>query len=798
MYHIRQSYHHLRWRWQLASASVRQHLEHIAFQLSLVLRTGNISLTARLRTYQPLKAVFVAVHLASQFIIKYVFTPWISFTRILPHPNRLLVTAKWSIVAIVLLLIVLVLEPYVLSYWIWPEYTYRHERFSGTALTDTNGTFLGYIPGHLDPLADYSMGHQLPADHKAIPVTTVPPVWRSVLYALEDRHHDTWRSIHGIDVIAIFRAATYDLFLGDSISGASTLNMMLARSMRHEAPNRNQSVFEQIKRKLIQFRDGPVLHHNLSTSEVDHWLAMHLPLIQGTGKSGLGGSIYGIETAGQILFCHGAAELTPGEQAMLAAAVKQPILIASQPNPVTQERINAIWYKHKKRARYGLQHSGLATALIKQALREIDELPPPKPCVPTELAKVLPDDPKQRFRVLADPAYRARYVLGYGGLMELIGELQEAYGRYWRKVTSKVALGVNGAINAQFQNDIKKRLPKIEQTLTGNLLQSIAPQRNNSGKMDAIVLIAVADAQGNIVRFFSNRLDSVYNGSQHLRGRDGHYQQYKETRRIASLGKIPLALLLARRGDDWDRWVYCNKTLPPITNPNGNTGVARCSQSGAYYKPVEVFGASLNLPLLHTARTLSESDLLVLIDQFGLNYDPAMGSPSLALTLGRVTANPHTVHQMMQNIYGALQNRSISDSSPHFITVYNLRAGQQPTRKVVAVSKPDLSSYIGSEKARTFLWQVLGAPLQKRYDGTLSTLEPSYHGNVLRIAKTGTSTSSDGRVLDRWALGGFNKDNQSYTFIILVGSGDGRQPLGSRLSGNKLLAPLITVILKSF
>ena len=52
-------------------------------------------------------------------------------------------------IGIVVLTGLLAVGPFLLSPWIWPEYVYRHERFSGTALTDVNRLFIGYIPAGL-------------------------------------------------------------------------------------------------------------------------------------------------------------------------------------------------------------------------------------------------------------------------------------------------------------------------------------------------------------------------------------------------------------------------------------------------------------------------------------------------------------------------------------------------------------------------------------------------------------------------------------------------------------------------
>lgn len=825
MHRFIQEFEHLLWRFQLLRERLRQYLRYVIWRLALALDRGqrlgqgtglwagwllpqagwlNVGLHALHWIFQPMQV-------GLKLILRLgggLWATWNALLRLLPSLRYLIGVAKVALVGGFTLILLLAIEPYALSRWLWPAYAYDHERFSGTALLDANGVFLGYIPGHFDPLADYSMGDVLPADHKAIPVTNVPPVWRAVLYALEDRHHESWRSLHGIDLIAIVRAMTRDLFGSGRTSGASSLSMMLVRSMRHDAPDPRASWVGVLRRKLVELRDGPILHHNLSADDFDRWLAMHLPLIQGTKDSALGGSIYGLEAAGQVLFCRSAEQLTPGEQALLAAAVKQPILIGLPTEDATQSRINAIWERHKTRARYGLQNSGLSPAVIVQATEELDQLPPPAPCIPPVMASVLPDDPVKRFRTAADPARRAMHTLGYGGLAEVIGELQEANGYYWRRTVSRVQLTLDGVANARFQDTIKQSLAKVEQTLMGHLRQSLQmplkekktadDEKGTEEQKTAIVLVAVADEQGRIVRFFSNRLDSAYVGGRPLRDAQGHYQRERETRRIASLGKMPLALLLAERGDHWNRWIYCNRALPPLTNPDGHSGVKSCSGPKAYYRPVEVFGASFNLPLLDTAKTLDNQKILALFDQFGLNYNPEVGPPHLALTLGRVTANPRTVQHMVGILYASLLNRPMPNELPHLTALPPSVTMVSPA--TTASPTPTLGHYMENPKQREFLWRTLSAALEPSYRGTLSALA-RYRASVgkdrqIRLAKTGTSTMESG-VQDRWAVGGFWVEGAPYTALVLVGSSDASQPLGSGLNANQLLAPLLKVALES-
>jgi hypothetical protein len=69
-------------------------------------------------------------------------------------------------------------------------------------------------------------------------------------------------------------------------------------------------------------------------------------------------------------------------------------------------------------------------------------------------------------------------------------------------------------------------------------------------------------------------------------------------RRIGSLGKVPLALLLGQTDAPDTRWCDARTADGRVRNPDGDPGVADCSAPGAWLTARETFAHSRNLPLL--------------------------------------------------------------------------------------------------------------------------------------------------------------------------------------------------------
>ncbi len=707
------------------------------------------------------------------------------------------------VIALVFAVIGIFIYTYIISanYLIFEDYRMAHQRFHGTGVYDQTDKFLGIIPAQLDV-------ESAEQDHKSLYVTEVPDAWWEVLKALEDRHiDDRSRSWAGIDVFALAQRSLGFLG-GDDSKGASSLTMMLIRSMRHESANPNDSKFKKFRRKFTELLHAPILFKNLYPHDLKIWLAMHVPLVNGAPGSKMGAALYGIGITARIVFGKAPKDLTVAEQAMLAAAFKRPILLAPLNDAAAQKMAKKRWEYLKDRAKKGIK-----IAYPNQELTAIDELKFPfQPYSPVRVANLLPKDELQKFGILANP-YRRSLFFVRGEMIQAIGELQEQYGMKWRDKVYAIHLNTNTVDNVKFKRKVEKTLKsietnlKIEQRLALNLLP------NKKDEMAQVVL-ALANADGKLLRYYSNSQDTIYSGEQSER-KDGKYNIDNETRQVASIGKLAAAVFLGAAADNAKKPTYCNKRINGVHNPGpygSPKGLKNCSVRFSNYSPTMVFGRSLNLPLINRLKTIKKQKLALLLNNFGLKFNAKDKTPlSTAITLGLVNASPHTLHGIIHSITTgiiatptALQPSIVQQVQ--IITEEGVIAKQQ----MPIMNNPDLSGigdYFAKPNTSEFVKTVLSASLKGgNMRGTLKSLEdwtPEQNSQVqLHIAKTGTSTLGKtsknwiSPILDKYIVGGIVFRSKLYSYFVLVGHSDPKKPLGKRISGNHL-SPLVRVMLDS-
>ena len=158
-----------------------------------------------------------------------------------------------------------------------------------------------------------------PDDKWRLPVDRVDPAYVRSLVALEDKRF--W-SHHGVDPIAIVRAAWSDLVSGRRVSGGSTLSMQLARL--YEPRPRT------IPSKLLDMFRAVQLDVRMSKHEI---------LEQYLARTPFGENVEGVESAAWAYFGHSAQHLTPLEIATLLAVPQGPSRFA--PSPANAERLRA-------------------------------------------------------------------------------------------------------------------------------------------------------------------------------------------------------------------------------------------------------------------------------------------------------------------------------------------------------------------------------------------------------------------------------------------------------------------------
>jgi penicillin-binding protein 1C len=142
---------------------------------------------------------------------------------------------------------------------------------------------------------------RLPVDAKA----DVDPTYLNLLFAFEDQR---FYGHHGVDPLALVRAAFQFVTSGHIVSGGSTITMQLARLME---PRRERSLYA----KLRQIVRAVELERQLSKGEI---LDLYLALAP------YGGNLEGIRAASIAYFGKEPKRLTLAESALLVALPQSP------------------------------------------------------------------------------------------------------------------------------------------------------------------------------------------------------------------------------------------------------------------------------------------------------------------------------------------------------------------------------------------------------------------------------------------------------------------------------------------
>lgn len=164
-----------------------------------------------------------------------------------------------------------------------------------TIVYDRLGKELGHVSGH-------------GANRRVIAASEVSPHFIEALLAREDsRFFDHG----GVDYRGVARAVVRNLKARDMEQGASTLTMQLAR-------NAFEMREKSLHRKLLEVAIAQRIERRYSKDEI---LGFYMNRIY------FGSGLYGIERASQGFFMKPAAELSPGEGAILAGIIRGPSLL---------------------------------------------------------------------------------------------------------------------------------------------------------------------------------------------------------------------------------------------------------------------------------------------------------------------------------------------------------------------------------------------------------------------------------------------------------------------------------------
>ncbi len=661
------------------------------------------------------------------------------------------------------------------------QYLAFDRRTQAIEIVDARERWLGVVPAAMEPAVASELAGW--PEHRTLAVDLVPRGWLDVLVALEDRHAGSWRHWCGIDAVALARAAVFGA-LGQSGRGGSTLAMQLVRSLRHLSPGSDPSLLARLKRKVLEIRHGAMLACTLGgpgDPRFQRLLARHLPLVQGTPESRMGGVLYGLGMAARVLFDKPLEALDLTEQAVLAAAVRRHILLAPDDAVAGTALRRDRWEEVKARAGLGLRLAyGAETARALAALDRLKAMPAPRAVLADDIARAVEGDPVERFRLAANPEHRAAALLK-GEVVTALGELWSRFGAGYRGKTTGVTLTVDAADNLAFKRRVEGALAATEARL-GDRLRLPLLAHGQPGEVAQVVLIE-ADATGRIRRHYLNTAEPVSLGQGWRHTADGTMALAATDRQVGSVAKAALAVLLGTKDAIDAR--YCNRRTADgqIHNWDGDAGVPNCDVAGAWRSVGDVFGRSLNLPLLWRLRGVPDADLIELARRAGLHLDRG-APPATASVLGMASASPVQLAAIMQAIGGGVVGRPAVAPHPRIVAGYRLLDNDGKVKSVAAPAgnAVDLDAYFAAGSTAGFVRHALSAPLNP--GGTLEALAAGQGGGI-HLAKTGTTTIDRG-IRDKWAIGvrGTAADLRSYA--LLVGTADPAKALGHRISGNQL------------
>ena len=703
---------------------------------------------------------------------------------------------------------------------------YDAERWLATAIYDPKGNFVGTFDARLDSLRDVNYTDQAievgdytaNPDHKSIPVREVPEhYWQCLVYH-EDRYLGGPLNPFGIDLTGVLKIPfstikrTIMLHRPSLGVGGSTLPMQFARVIYQTPPRSDEGGMTKLKRKIREWWLAPVIYRELTRGGDDtrlkQWAANHIWLAQRTG----GQALHGVEVTSEIVFGKEAKDLSIAEQFVLASAVNKPIILLEGSERLNAVRLDRWRYITEVRARTCAEKLITDEALQKQVVFELMALAggPPDPKVKPKLQEALDKyAPDQAKRAQANPVTRANVLLPTArfGLRE---EMKQLYGFGWRDYVRGVTTTVDIGENLAFRQKIDAQLGAIDTKWGAKVdpAYTLDPKKVAPDKKMPNVVVVAADSAGDIVRYYETGETAPYYGSLSARsGATGLYEPARESRMIASTGKMLAAIAIANEGKDSSDSLYLDTTAPAA-------GLDSCDKGGTEHRgrrAIVAFACSLNTPLLARTAQIGQARIKKLIDGFGFTMPPEAPSggtpPSTAVVLGQIAGAPRRVHQMSGVVLAALLGRGSKPvKMPSLIKGYDYTfKGDSGAGIAAEASVPISPNALVRRNAAPLLKAFLEAPLCYQSGGishgTLKSLShwcAARRGDLrLHFAKTGTQVTSDpNATVDAWITGGLQFANgAAYSYVVLVGTGSASEPWAHGLHAAQVAAPLLDELL---
>ena len=745
-------------------------------------------------------------------------------------PLRYVVHAALGYVVFALLLVYVIapVRGVVGGWYMGDKLRYDAERWLATAIYDRSGNFVGTFDPRLDSVRDVNYtdapievgDYTANPDHKSIPVREVPEhYWRCLVWH-EDRYFGTALNPFGIDLAGVLKIpytsirrtlATGRPTLG---VGGSTLPMQFARVIYKTPPSRDEGALTKLRRKLGEWWMAPVIFNELTRGGDDtplrQWAANHIWLAQRTG----GQPLHGVEVTSRIVFGKEARDLTIAEQYLLASAVNKPIILLDGDDKLNAVRLDRWRYIAEVRARTCAEKLIDNPDTQARVLFDLIGLAggPPDPKVKPKLQQALDTHaPALARRAQANPIVRANALMPDArlGLRE---EMKQIWGYDWRShvrgITSTIDTGENLALRTRLKAALEAIEHKWSSRLNAGWTLDPTKATPGSGLRSPQVVVAAANPDGEIVRYFETSDTTPYFGSPHARDAlTGHYDAAREVRRIASTGKIIAAIGIANELRDGTEAPYQDSEFP------GASLAETCArgQTQGSRRAIVAFACSLNRPVEWRLAQTGQTKVRAIIDKLGFTMPPVLGDgsdtpPSTAAVRGLVSGSPRRVHHMSSVVLAALTGRGAKAiRPPSLVRTYDFvdRAegdafGRDETGDIV----PDK---LIRRDSHGLLKALLQAPLCHtqggRPVGTLKDLAAWCAARrtdlKLHFAKTGTDVNADAsQTIDTWITGGLQFANgAAYSYVVLVGTGSTSEPWGRNLHAAQVATPLLETLL---
>jgi membrane peptidoglycan carboxypeptidase len=747
-------------------------------------------------------------------------------------PLRHVVNAAvlYVLFALVLVYVVAPLRGMVGAYFLADRLRYDAERWLATAVYDAGGNFVGTFDPRLDSQRDVNYtdaaitigDHVANPDHKSIPVRVVPEhYWQCLVYH-EDRHIGGALNPYGIDLAGVLKIPYSTLQRSIALRrpslgvGGSTLPMQFVRVIYNTPPSPAEGGAAKLGRKLKEWWLAPVLYRELTRdgdiTPLKQWAANHIWLAQRTG----GTPLHGVEITSRVVFGKEAKDLTIAEQFVLASAVNKPIILLPGSDKLNEVRLDRWRYIAEVRARICAEKLIADEAEQRAVVFELVNLAsgPPDPRVRPKLQQALDAHaPTLAKRASANPIIRANALLPAArfGIRE---EMKQAYGFGWREHARGVTTTLEAVENLAFHERIKAQLAKLDVQHAGRIgagytLDPAKAGQQGSERKTPDIIVAAANAKGEIVRYFEAGETASYFGSPFARdAASGHYDAGREGRMIASTGKILAAIALANAGRDGPDTLYLDRMAPARGLDGCDKGSGGLTRGR---KAVVTFACSLNAPLEWRAAQLGQAPMRRMIDRFGFNLPRAADSseatpPSTAAVRGLIGGSPQRVHQMSAVVLAALTGQGHKPVRPPTLVKAYEYTNRQSAAAAATVPGADLvpNRLIGRE-GHALLKALLQAPLCYSHGrvqhGTLKSLGAWCADRradlKLHFAKTGTSVGVDANAtVDTWITGGLQFGNgAAYSYVVLIGTGNPSQPWARSLHAAQVGVPLLETLL---